>query len=144
MDGININHRNEIFYRYKMPRVEIKIERNKTVIVNLVEVSKSLNTSPIYILKHLSYTLGVQCRFDKRHKTYKLNGCHEKEKNQQNVFDFIKSFVLCRTCENPETEMVIRCKNYLYTQCNVCGNRNLIKDCDKLVKFIINSQLIEV
>ena len=86
MDVININYCNDIFYRYKMPRVEIKIEKNKTVIVNLVEISKSLNTHPVYILKHLSYTLGVQSWFDKKNKTYKLNGCHEKEKIQQSVY----------------------------------------------------------
>lgn len=121
-----------------MPRVEIKIERNKTVLINLDTIAKSLNRYPICILKHLSYALGTQTSFDKNNKKYTLNGHHDETTIQRNIFNFIKSYVLCRTCNNPETEMVIKRKRTLCTKCHACGNFNRVDGCDKFIKFIMN------
>lgn len=42
MPPINTAHRNDSFYRYKMPSIELKHETNFTVIVNLSKIAHSL------------------------------------------------------------------------------------------------------
>ena len=125
------------FYRYKMPRVIIKIERVKTVIVNLDEISKSLNRESAHLLRHLSHSLCTQASFDKKNKTHKLNGHHEEAAIRRVIFDFVKRFILCGTCDNPETEFVV--EKRLYTRCKACGDKNLINGSDKLIKYIVNN-----
>ena len=134
MENINSD---DPFYRYKMPRVIIKIERIKTVVVNLDEISKSLNRESTHLLRHLSHSLCTQASYDKKNKTYKLNGHHEEATIRRIIFDFVKRFILCRTCDNPETEFII--KNHLYMRCKACGNKNLVKGSDKLIKYIISN-----
>ena len=125
------------FYRYKMPHVTTKIQKSKTVIVNLDEISKSLNRQSTHLLRHLSHSLCTQSSFDKKNMTYKLNGHHEEATIQRVIFEFVRRFILCSTCNNPETEFVIDCR--LYMQCKACGNKNIIRGADKLIKFIINN-----
>lgn len=44
---------------------------------------------------------------------YIVNGSHESSKLQDMLDGFIKKFVLCAECENPETELVsIRLQGY--------------------------------
>ena len=37
-----------------------------------------------------------------------MNGCHEAGKLQDMLDGFIKKFVLCEKCENPETVLKVR------------------------------------
>lgn len=43
---ININQTDDEFYRYKMPSLTTKHECGKTVIENMIEISKALNRPP--------------------------------------------------------------------------------------------------
>ena len=40
---------------------------------------------------------------------YIVNGAHEGSKLQELLDGFIKRFVLCSECENPETDLVSQC-----------------------------------
>ena len=48
---------------------------------------------------------------------YIVNGAHESSKLQDLLDGFIKNFVLCEQCENPETALV----SYTHTQMRVDG-----------------------
>jgi translation initiation factor 2 beta subunit (eIF-2beta)/eIF-5 len=48
MATININRQtNDIFCRYQMPKLQIKIEGMKTILVNMSAIGKALHRSPI-------------------------------------------------------------------------------------------------
>jgi translation initiation factor 2 beta subunit (eIF-2beta)/eIF-5 len=48
MATININRKiNDIFHRYKMPKLQIRIEGTKTILINISAIGKDLNRSPI-------------------------------------------------------------------------------------------------
>lgn len=44
--------------------------------------------------------------FDERLNLYVINGNYHQNKLQDLLDDFIQQFVLCRSCGNPETELV--------------------------------------
>jgi translation initiation factor 5 len=97
-------------YRYKMPRLVTKIEGKgngvKTIILNLPEIAKALNRRPIYLIKYLGIELGAQVNSDELNSRYIINGNHDAEKLQSLLDSFIKRFVLCASCSNPETGFI--------------------------------------
>ncbi|XP_077907095.1 eukaryotic translation initiation factor 5 isoform X2 [Ictidomys tridecemlineatus] len=108
--SVNVNRSvSDQFYRYKMPRLIAKVEGKgngiKTVIVNMVDVAKALNRPPTYPTKYFGCELGAQTQFDVKNDRYIVNGSHEANKLQDMLDGFIKKFVLCPECENPETEL---------------------------------------
>uniref|UniRef100_A0A8C2LVL6 Eukaryotic translation initiation factor 5 n=1 Tax=Cricetulus griseus TaxID=10029 RepID=A0A8C2LVL6_CRIGR len=100
------------FYRYKMPCLIAKVEGKgneiKTVIVNIVDVAKALNRPPMYPTKYFGCELGAQIQFDVKNDQCMLDG-------------FIKKFVLCPECENPETRLHFNPKKQtIGNSCKAC------------------------
>uniref|UniRef100_A0A4W6EF16 Eukaryotic translation initiation factor 5 n=1 Tax=Lates calcarifer TaxID=8187 RepID=A0A4W6EF16_LATCA len=109
--SVNVNRSvSDQFYRYKMPRLIAKVEGKgngiKTVIVNMVDVAKALNRPPTYPTKFFGCELGAQTQFDTKNDRYIVNGSHEANKLQDMLDGFIRKFVLCPECDNPETDLV--------------------------------------
>lgn len=115
---------NDLYYRYKMPRVVVKLEGKtggqKTVIVNLADIAQSLKREPAYILKFISYELATQSKVDG--SKHVVNGKHECQKIQDLVYDFIDAFVMCPACDNPETFYFD--ENGLGMECLACGTKS--------------------
>lgn len=152
MTSININRNvTDLFYRYKMPKIVAKVEGKgngiKTVIVNMSDVAKSLGRPPTYPTKYFGCELGAQTQFDSKHDRYIVNGSHDTTKLQDLLDGFIKKYVLCPECENPETDLIVNIKKVTISQsCKACGFHGLLKSVHKLNTFIIknppNSNLI--
>lgn len=56
--------------------------------------------------KFFGCELGAQTQFDVKNDRYIVNGSHEANKLQDMLDGFIRKFVLCPECENPETDLV--------------------------------------
>ena len=56
--------------------------------------------------KYFGCELGAQVQFDLKNDRYIVNGSHEAVKLQDLLDGFIKKFVLCQGCDNPETKLV--------------------------------------
>ena len=129
MAMINVNRQtNDMFYRYKMPRLIAKVEGTgngiKTVLVNVTAVAKSLIRPPtckqqargffqmltlkflLDVTKFFGCELGAQVQMYAKEDRYIVNGAHDCEKLQSLLDGFIKRFVLCPNCDNPETKLV--------------------------------------
>ena len=111
--ALNVNRNvQDSFYRYKMPRLIAKVEGKgngiKTVIVNMVDVARALARPPTYVTKYFGCELGAQTQFDIKAERYIVNGCHDGAKLQDMLDGFIKRFVLCEQCDNPETVLKVR------------------------------------
>lgn len=59
--------------------------------------------------KYFGCELGAQTNFDMKNERFIVNGEHDAAKLQDILDGFIRKFVLCAACENPETTLV----NYL-------------------------------
>lgn len=58
--------------------------------------------------KFFGCELGAQVQMNAKEDRYIVNGAHEGEKLQNLIDGFIKRFVLCPNCDNPETKLVRR------------------------------------
>uniref|UniRef100_A0A8C6LRY0 Eukaryotic translation initiation factor 5 n=1 Tax=Nothobranchius furzeri TaxID=105023 RepID=A0A8C6LRY0_NOTFU len=143
--SVNVNRSvSDQFYRYKMPRLIAKVEGKgngiKTVIVNMVDVAKALNRPPTYPTKFFGCELGAQTQFDAKNDRYIVNGSHEANKLQDMLDGFIRKFVLCTECDNPETDLHVNPKKQtIGTSCKACGNRGMLDTRHKLCTFILKN-----
>ncbi|XP_055879053.1 eukaryotic translation initiation factor 5-like [Biomphalaria glabrata] len=143
--SFNIDRSNtDPFYRYKMPRLIAKVEGKgngiKTVIVNMTEVAKALSRPPTYPTKFFGCELGAQTQFDTKNDRYIVNGSHTDEKLQTLLDGFIKKFVLCPGCSNPETNLVVQVKRGTILQrCIACGYNGSVDMRHKLTTFILKN-----
>ncbi|KAF2015293.1 eukaryotic translation initiation factor 5 [Aaosphaeria arxii CBS 175.79] len=131
------------FYRYKMERLQSKIEGKgngiKTVIVNLSSVAQSLARPPSYVIKYFGFELGAQTNTNPADDRWIINGAHDASKLQDYLDGFISKFVLCKKCKNPETDVNIK-DGRINLDCKACGK---ISDVDlrlKLSSFILKNQ----
>uniref|UniRef100_A0A4W6ECR8 Eukaryotic translation initiation factor 5 n=1 Tax=Lates calcarifer TaxID=8187 RepID=A0A4W6ECR8_LATCA len=143
--SVNVNRSvSDQFYRYKMPRLIAKVEGKgngiKTVIVNMVDVAKALNRPPTYPTKFFGCELGAQTQFDTKNDRYIVNGSHEANKLQDMLDGFIRKFVLCPECDNPETDLHVNPKKQtIGTSCKACGYRGMLDTRHKLCTFILKN-----
>jgi translation initiation factor 5 len=88
------------FYRYKMERLQSKIEGKgngiKTVIVNLTSVANSLARPPSHVIKYFGFELGAQTNTSPNDDRWIINGAHDANKLQDYLDGFISKFVLCK------------------------------------------------
>jgi len=131
------------FYRYKMERLQSKIEGKgngiKTVIVNLSSVAQSLARPGAYVIKYFGFELGAQTNSNPADDRWIINGAHDASKLQEYLNGFINKFVLCKKCKNPETEVVIK-DGHIVLDCKACGQRSDVDLRLKLSGFILKNQ----
>ncbi|XP_066146661.1 eukaryotic translation initiation factor 5 [Euwallacea fornicatus] len=143
--SLNVNRSvSDVFYRYKMPKLQAKVEGKgngiKTVIVNMAEVAKALGRPPTYPTKYFGCELGAQTLFDFKNERFIVNGSHDAVKLQDLLDGFIRKFVLCPECENPETDLIVSTKKNQVTQgCKACGYHGVLISNHKLMTFILKN-----
>ncbi|QQP41091.1 Eukaryotic translation initiation factor 5like, partial [Caligus rogercresseyi] len=124
--SLNVNRSvHDNFYRYKMPRLQAKVEGKgngiKTVIPNMADVARSLGRPPTYTTKYFGCELGAQTLADNKNDRYIVNGLHDANRLQDILDGFIKKFVLCEKCDNPETVLMVK-KGLIGASCKACGH----------------------
>ncbi|OBZ79199.1 putative eukaryotic translation initiation factor 5 [Grifola frondosa] len=102
------------FYRYRMPILMTKIEGKgngiKTVIPNMSDNDR-----------------------------YIVNGAHDATKLRELLDAFIEKFVLCKSCKNPETDLIITKNEEIIRDCKACGERTGVDMRHKLTTFIVKN-----
>ncbi|CAL0308290.1 unnamed protein product [Lupinus luteus] len=143
LQNIGASNSDDAFYRYKMPRMITKIEGRgngiKTNIVNMVDISKALARPAAYTTKYFGCELGAQSKFDEKTGTSHVNGAHETAKLAGLLENFIKKYVQCYGCGNPETEILITKSQMIQLKCAACGFMSDVDMRDKLTTFIIKN-----
>ncbi|XP_013104738.2 eukaryotic translation initiation factor 5 [Stomoxys calcitrans] len=145
MGTVNVNRNvTDIFYRYKMPRIQAKVEGKgngiKTVIVNMADVARAIGRPATYPTKYFGCELGAQTQFDHKNERFIVNGSHDAAKLQDLLDGFIRKFVLCPECDNPETDLSVSNRNQTISQsCKACGWHGLLKVNHKVNTFILKN-----
>lgn len=143
LQNIGASNRDDAFYRYKMPKMITKIEGRgngiKTNIVNNVEIAKALARPPSYTTKYFGCELGAQSKFDEKTGTSLVNGAHDTAKLAGLLENFIKKYVQCYGCGNPETEVIITKTQMITLKCAACGFVSDVDMRDKLTTFILKN-----
>jgi len=131
------------FYRYRMPLLQTKIEGKgngiKTVIPNMSDVARALSRPPTYPTKFFGCELGAQTSFDEKGDRYIVNGAHDASRLRELLDGFIDKFVLCASCKNPETDLIITKNDAIIRDCKACGQRSAVDMRHKLTTFIVRN-----
>ncbi|KAI3914632.1 hypothetical protein MKW92_034762 [Papaver armeniacum] len=143
LQNIGAGNSGDAFYRYKMPRMLTKIEGRgngiKTNVVNMVDIAKALARPASYSTKYFGYELGAQSKFDEKTGIALVNGAHDTAKLAGLLDNFIKKFVQCYGCGNPETEIIITKTKMIQLKCAACGFVSDVGMRDKLTAFIVKN-----
>ena len=171
--SLNVNRQiQDAFYRYKMPRLQAKVEGKgngvKTVIPNMADIARALGRPPtckyfhvkkITCCRQINFTeffphiadptkyfgceLGAQTQFDFKNERFIVNGSHDAAKLQDMLDGFIRKFVLCENCDNPETDIKVHAKRGILTaSCRACGHNYQLDMRHKLATFILRVSLL--
>jgi translation initiation factor 5 len=140
-DLVNMNGSDDPFYRYLVKRIKVKHETGKTVIINNDIVSKQTGRPNDWIVTYIGQVLGVSINIDKKNQNKcTLTGKHEENIIQDKYFEFVRKYILCRYCDNPETlpKIVGKKKNTsIELSCRSCGRTYDLDKSDKFVKFML-------
>ncbi|MBA0760389.1 hypothetical protein Gotri_023137 [Gossypium trilobum] len=143
LQNIGASNSDDAFYRYKMPKMITKIEGRgngiKTNVVNMVEIAKALARPASYTTKYFGCELGAQSKFDEKTGTSHVNGAHDTAKLAGLLENFIKKYVQCYGCGNPETEIIITKMQMITLKCAACGFVSDVDMRDKLTTFILKN-----
>lgn len=88
--------------------------------------------------KYFGCELGAQVKCDDKNERYIVNGDHDAPKLQNTLDGFINKFVLCQSCKNPETDIIIK-NDEILMDCKACGARNNGDMRHKLSAFIVKN-----
>lgn len=129
-----------------MPLLTTKIEGKgngiKTVVPNMSDVARALSRPPTYPTKFFGCELGAQTSFDEKNDRYIVNGAHDANRLRELLDVFIEKFVLCKSCKNPETDLVILKSGRneeIIRDCKACGERTDVDMRHKLTTFILKN-----
>ena len=140
-DLVNMNGSDDPFYRYLVKRIKVKHETGKTVIINNDIISKQTGRPNDWIITYIGQVLGVSINIDKKNQNKcTLTGKHEEHIIQDKYFEFVKKYILCKYCDNPETlpKIVGKKKNACVDlTCRSCGKTSGLDSSDKFVKFML-------
>lgn len=133
-------HKDDIFYRYKMPAIESVFEGkgngSKTKIVNIDQVAYALDRSELMIMKYYSIILGTSV------KGNIMRGNHPSDELTKILNMFIDTYVLCKKCTNPETTLKSKTLGLRATS-KACGEIYYISDnstIDAMTKILMNKK----
>jgi translation initiation factor 5 len=124
--SININRdADDPFYRYKMPDLKIRQTGRGngcfTIIDNIEEICKAINTPNTILLNYIARGLGSN--FNEKKNT--LTGHYTYDKILHILYDYITFFVLCHNCLIPELTPKIfgnKKNKKLQYSCSACGS----------------------
>ena len=126
-----------------MPLLLTKIEGKgngiKTVVPNMSDIARALSRPPTYPTKFFGCELGAQTSFDEKNDRYIVNGAHDATKLRELLDGFIDKFVLCKSCKNPETDLIITKSEDIVRDCKACGERTGVDMRHKLTTFILKN-----
>ncbi len=87
------------------------------------------------VTKYFGAEVGALTNWDEKEARYIVNGVHDADKLQTLLDGFIKKFVLCPKCDNPETELSVK-NGIIFRTCKACGAKNPCDNLHKLATFI--------
>ena len=90
------------------------------------------------IIKFFGCELGAQTNYNKESGTSIVNGAHDNGKLLELLESFIKKYVQCYSCGNPETVVKIKRDN-IYLKCKACGATSDVDMRHKLNTFIVKN-----
>ena len=110
--------------KYETPQTESTVIGSKTVVYNFKDIAAKLNRDPNHLLKFIVRELATSGTLEDMRAS--LQGRFSKEVLDDLVVRYLKAYVLCNSCNKPDTKLV-REDRLTFIACEVCGAKNPAK-----------------
>jgi translation initiation factor 2 beta subunit (eIF-2beta)/eIF-5 len=131
-------------YRYLMPKLVLRPTSRSTDIVNTSAVCHDIGRTAICLRQWFITALSTTAGIDEATSEIQIRGIYDGPTLQNLVYDFIDVFVLCQSCENPETVMQAKGPSVLELHCRACGTSSRVqpgksKAAQKMLAWILKN-----
>ena len=110
--------------RFQIPQVDGELQGTRFVIKNFKRIAEYLKRDPKHLAKYLMLSLATSGSIEG--DALILNLKTRKEVVQQKLEEYIKKYVFCKICGEPDTRLVKEGRIY-FIQCDACGARYAAK-----------------
>lgn len=110
--------------RFEVPKVEGRIEGQKTIITNFKHICSYLRRDPNQVLKFLLRATAAPGSI-KGENLVLIRKISSKIINEK-IQLYVEQYVLCKECKKPDTELIKKDK-ITYIHCLACGANKPIK-----------------
>jgi translation initiation factor 2 subunit 2 len=110
--------------RFKVPQVVVEAQGAKTVIKNMAEVASGLRREQEQVGRFIAKEMAAPGSI--QNGTFVLQAKASKEMLQKKLEDYIKNFVYCRVCGEPDTKLE-KDDRIVFIRCEACGARSAAK-----------------
>ncbi len=106
--------------RFEIPKLNSRIEGNRTFVSNFIDASKTINRDPKHLLKYIAKELGTQGMIENNIAVF--SGKFGYNIVNQKLERYVKDFVICTQCHKPDTKL-IKEGRIMFLKCEACGAR---------------------
>lgn len=110
--------------RFEIPKIEGHFEGKKTILTNFFQVATHLRRNPEHFQKFILRELAVAGQ--KEGDRLVLNVNVPSAKINQKIEQYVKEFVLCKSCKKPDTELVKE-DRLSFVKCLACGAKHSVR-----------------
>jgi len=107
--------------RFEIPEALTEIQGNKTLIRNFADIATTLRREPINLAKYLFKQLATPGNI--QGSALILQRKLTTELIQEKIVSYVKDFVYCKVCGEPDTKFVKEGR-ITFIQCDACGGRS--------------------
>lgn len=111
--------------RFVTPEAVVEISGSRSILKNFAEIASKLRRDQQHVAKFLSKELATSCSI--QGGTLAFQGNARREILQKKIEDYIKEFVYCKECKEPDTRLVKEGRITLMI-CEACGAKHPVRN----------------
>lgn len=110
--------------RFEMPKPASSVVGSRTIMYNLKDICERLKRNKTHLLRYLAGKLATSGTIDKDRAIFQ--GKFDNRSLEQLVERYVKDFVLCPVCRQPDTKIARKDRIY-FLICEACGASSSIR-----------------
>lgn len=112
--------------RWSIPVAEVIYEGKNTIITNFKKICEELGRDEKHFFKFICKELGAAGDIQMSSGRAVLKSVLKKPSINKQITQYVKNFVLCTTCNKPDTVIIKESRNHMLI-CQACGTRRIVK-----------------
>jgi translation initiation factor 2 subunit 2 len=110
--------------RFQIPQIEGEMQGTRFIVRNFKKIADYLKRDPKHLAKYLMLSLATSGSIEG--ETLVLNTKVRRDIVQQKLEEYIRKYVFCKVCGEPDTKLIKEDRIY-FIQCDACGARYAVK-----------------
>jgi translation initiation factor 2 subunit 2 len=110
--------------RFQIPQIEGEMQGTRFIVRNFKKIADYLKRDPKHLAKYLMLSLATSGSIEG--ESLVLNTKVRRDIVQQKLEEYIRKYVFCKVCGEPDTKLIKEDRIY-FIQCDACGARYAVK-----------------